>query len=88
MSLIAKKQIPEREPVSYKLDRSTVELVKLYSEFLGSPQEHVVNEALLFLFRKDSEFGEWLKASNKVALLSAKRSKLDSGRGNGDGGAA
>jgi hypothetical protein len=69
MSLITKKLITEREPATYKLDRSTVELVKFYSEFIGSPQEHVVNQALLYVFRKDKEFSAWLKANNKPAIL-------------------
>jgi hypothetical protein len=77
MSLITKKRITEREPATYKLDRSTVELVKFYSEFIGSPQEHVVNQALLYVFRKDKEFNAWLKASNKPAILQkAKMSEL------------
>jgi hypothetical protein len=69
MSLIEKKLVTERETASYKLDRATLELVRFYSEFIGSPQEHVVNEALRFVFRKDKEFSQWLKARNKVDLL-------------------
>ena len=69
MSLIAKKFVAEREAVSFKLDRSTVELVKSYSEFIGSPQEHVVNHALLYVFRKDKEFNAWLTANNKSEIL-------------------
>jgi hypothetical protein len=61
MALIEKKLVTERETASYKLDRATIELIRLYSEFIGSPQEHVVNEALLFIFRKDKEFNDWLK---------------------------
>src|ERR1700722_534752 len=69
MSLITKKPVTEREAASYKLDRSTVELVKFYSEFIGSPQEHVVNQALLYVFRKDREFSAWLKANNNPDIL-------------------
>ena len=65
MPLINKKHVTERETASYKLDRATVELVRLYAEFIGSPQEHVVNESLLYLFRKDKEFADWLKANGK-----------------------
>lgn len=67
MALIHKKLVTDRETASYKLDRVTVELVRAYSEFIGSPQEHVVNEALLYLFRKDKAFSAWLK-SNKADL--------------------
>ena len=80
MSLITKKHVTEREAASYKLDRSTVELVKFYSEFIGSPQEHVVNQALLYVFRKDKEFNAWLKATNKPEVLrKASETKPDSG---------
>jgi hypothetical protein len=80
MSLITKKYVTEREAASYKLDRSTVELVKFYSEFIGSPQEHVVNQALLYVFSKDREFNAWLKANNKPAILpKAKLAKSNDG---------
>jgi hypothetical protein len=71
MALIDKKSVTPRETASYKLDCSTIALVKSYSEFIGSPQEHVVNEALLFVFRKDKDFTEWLKAKDKSELLLA-----------------
>ena len=70
MSLINKKHVTERETASYKLDRATVELVRSYAEFIGSPQEHVVNESLLYTFRKDKDFHEWLKANNRVEVES------------------
>ena len=62
MALINKKLVTERETASYKLDRATVELVRVYSEFIGSPQEHVVNEALVLTFKKDKEFLDWLES--------------------------
>src|SRR6266487_125812 len=71
MALINKKLVTARETASYKLDCSTIELVRLYSEFIGSPQEHVVNESLLYIFRKDKDFNEWLKSHSKVDLLAA-----------------
>src|SRR5712691_539477 len=69
MALINKKHVTERETASYKLDRATVELVRLYSEFIGSPQEHVVNQALLYLFKKDKDFNEWLELRKKPDVL-------------------
>ena len=68
MALIDKKLVVPRETASYKLDCQTVELVRFYSEFIGSPQEHVVNEALLFIFRKDKDFNEWLRNQGKWDL--------------------
>ena len=69
MALINKKHVTPRDTASYKLDCSTIELVRFYSEFIGSPQEHVVNEALLYIFRKDKDFNEWLKAQGSQDLL-------------------
>jgi hypothetical protein len=71
MALIEKKLVTERETASYKLDCSTVALVRLYAEFIGSPQEHVVNEALVYIFGKDKDFNEWLKANGKLDLVAA-----------------
>ena len=71
MALIEKKLVTERETASYKLDKKTIELVRYYSEFIGSPQEHVVNEALLFIFRKDKDIKEWLTANNKTLDLTS-----------------
>ena len=75
MALIEKKLVTERETASYKLDKKTVELVRYYSEFIGSPQEHVVNEALLFIFRKDKDFREWLTTHNKQVDFSKAESE-------------
>ncbi len=83
MALIEKKLVTERETASYKLDRKTIELVRYYSEFIGSPQEHVVNEALLFIFRKDKDFREWLTANNKALDLSAEAGGNGISRQNG-----
>ena|SRR5438067_974031 len=71
MALISKKPVTERETASYKLDRSTIELVRFYSEFIGSPQEHVVNEALRYIFHKDKDFSAWLKANGNPNLFPA-----------------
>jgi len=75
MAIISKKHVTERETASYKLDRLTIELVRFYSEFIGSPQEHVVNEALLYIFRKDRDFNEWLKTNEKLDLALAAQSE-------------
>jgi hypothetical protein len=82
MALIEKKLVTERETASYKLDRKTIELVRYYSEFIGSPHEHVVNEALLFIFRKDKAFRDWLTANNREVDLTKPESdaKTKNGR--------
>ena len=90
MALIEKKLVTERETASYKLDRKTIELLKYYSEFIGSPQEHVVNQALLFIFRKDKDFREWLTTNNKDVNWSKvePEAKAGIGRVHGNGGKA
>ena len=85
MALIEKKFVPDRETVTYKLDRSTIELVRLYAEFIGSPQEHVVNAALAYMFRKDKEFKDWLSANARPEALadtaaSAEKTRKGQGR--------
>jgi hypothetical protein len=77
MAPIDKKLVTERETATYKLDRATVELIRCYAEFIGSPQEHVVNESLLFIFRKDREFNDWLKSNGKLPVVSASESGPD-----------
>jgi hypothetical protein len=60
-------QVPRRkfyvrieEPLAATLDR--------YAEFLGTTGiDHVVNQALEFVFRKDSDFKEWLSQNPQPA---------------------
>jgi hypothetical protein len=60
-------QIPKRkfyvrieEPLAVTLDR--------YTEFLGTTGiDHVVNQALEFVFRKDTDFKEWLSKNPQPA---------------------
>src|SRR6266849_5442831 len=80
MALINKKHLVERETASYKLDRSTLELVKGYAEYIDSPQEYVVNQALLYLFSKDKDFTEWLKAADKHDLAVTATAALAKGK--------
>jgi hypothetical protein len=51
-----------REPLALKLER--------YAEFLGAANtDHVIGEALDFVFRKDTDFNTWL-AENPEGSLS------------------
>jgi hypothetical protein len=83
MALINKKHVVERETASYKLDRSTLELVKGYAEYIDSPQEYVVNQALLYLFSKDKDFTEWLKATDKHDIAATAAAALAKGKRRG-----
>ncbi len=60
MPLIHSQVKKNREAVTVKLDKTVIEQLKLYAEFIDSTQEHVVNEALLLTFRKDKDFQEWV----------------------------
>lgn len=60
MPLIQTQLKRNRETVTVKLDKSVIDQLKLYAEFIDSTQEHVVNEALALTFRKDKEFLEWV----------------------------
>ena len=61
MPLIPSQLKKSREAVTVKLDKTVIEQLKLYSEFIDSTQEHVVNEALALTFKKDREFQEWIE---------------------------
>ncbi len=62
MPLIASQPKRVREAVTVKLDKVTIDQLKLYAEFIDSTQEHVVNEALMLTFRKDKDFQDWLES--------------------------
>lgn len=66
MPLIQTQEKKVREAVTVKLDKVTVEQLRLYSEFIDSTQEYVVNEALVLTFRRDKEFQEWLEARERA----------------------
>ena len=59
MPLIPSQLKKNREAVTVKLDKTVIDQLKLYAEFIDSTQEHVVNEALGLTFKKDREFQEW-----------------------------
>lgn len=62
MPLIQAQEKKVREAVTVKLEKTTIEQLRLYAEFIDSTQEHVVNEALSLTFRKDKEFQDWLES--------------------------
>ena len=56
MPLIQSQLKRSREAVTVKLDKTIIDELKLYAEFIDSTQEHVVNEALVLTFKKDKDF--------------------------------
>ena len=68
MALIPAQIKKVREAVTVKLEKSIVEQLKLYANFIDSTQEHVVNEALALTFRKDKDFQDWLETHGQGAV--------------------
>jgi predicted transcriptional regulator len=66
MPLIPSQPKRIREAVTVKLDKTTIDQLKLYAEFIDSTQEHVVNEALALTFKKDKDFQDWLENQKGV----------------------
>jgi len=66
MPLIPSQPKRIREAVTVKLDKTTIDQLKQYAEFIDSTQEHVVNEALVLTFKKDKEFQDWLETHKGV----------------------
>lgn len=65
MPLIQTQLKKNREAVTVKLDRTIIDQLKLYAEFIDSTQEYVVNEALALTFKRDKEFQKWLEKDTK-----------------------
>jgi len=62
MALLKPVVKPETQLCQFKLKSETRELLDLYSEFLnGTPKNEIVEQALSRIFKKDEEFGEFLK---------------------------
>ena len=60
------------ETITVELDKRVVEQLKLYASFIDSTQEHVVNEALAFTFRKDRAFQGWLDKPKPAGVSNGK----------------
>jgi hypothetical protein len=65
----------ERQPLGCKLERPIFDLLKAYCRYLASTQEYVLRESLLFTFRKDVEFRQWL-VENEPEHADTLRSRL------------
>jgi len=73
MSILKPQAKPlERQALTCKLERPVFDLLRAYCRYLASTQEYVLRESLLFTFRKDHDFRQWL-AQNEPAQLDALR---------------
>jgi hypothetical protein len=60
MPLIPTRHVEPRETVALRFDRGVHERLQQYADFIQSPKEYVVAQALQRLFRSDKEFTTWL----------------------------
>ena len=58
-----------------KLEESTVRQVDEYAAFIHAPADDVVNEALKYLFRKDSEFQKYRSEISDTSVPASLRLK-------------
>ena len=54
------------DEIKVRLDHEVAQGLKDYCEFLQSPQDYVITQALQMIFRKDKDFAEWLRARSEV----------------------
>ena len=59
-TVIPKQPKKEREQITIKLDRDVLETLEQYCRYLESSRDYVINQCLVFIFRKDRPFKEWL----------------------------
>ena len=72
MSLIAKPKNNTQKPVRAKLDEEVFQELQNYQRFLEADQNHVINEALAFVFKRDKDFQTWKKKNaEQLANLDA-----------------
>lgn len=58
-----------------RIDESLAQAAERYAEFLGTDKlDHVVSQALEFIFKRDSQFKQWL-AEHPVAATRAQEAQ-------------
>jgi predicted transcriptional regulator len=69
-AVIPKQPKKERDQITIKLDRDVLENLEHYCRYLESSRDYVINQCLVFIFRKDRAFSEWL-ANHGLAVCAA-----------------
>jgi hypothetical protein len=70
-----------------RIEESLAQTMERYAEFLGTDNlDHVVSQALQFIFKRDSQFRSWLEQHPETTLKPA-RSNATSKSTAPDGGA-
>ena len=60
MSTVIPKQLKkDRDQITIRLDRDVLEMLEDYCRYLDSSRDYVINQCLVFIFRKDRPFAQW-----------------------------
>ena len=60
MATVIPKQLKkDRDQITIKLDRDVLEMLEDYCRYLDSSRDYVINQCLVFIFRKDRPFAQW-----------------------------
>lgn len=68
MPLIPKEPKKLRSHFHLRLDASVLAELELYSRFIDSPKDYVIENLLAFAFKKDHDFQEWLAANQQAPV--------------------
>ena len=58
----AQPHVEQKDTLSLRLDHEVHERLKQYAEFIQSPKDYVIGQALRRLFRKDKDFATWVES--------------------------
>jgi hypothetical protein len=64
MPLIPREPKKERTHLHLRVDAGVIAELDLYSRFIDSPKDYVIENMLAFVLRKDRDFQDWL-ATNR-----------------------
>ena len=79
MSTVIPKQLKkDRDQITIKLDRDVLEILEDYCRYLDSSRDYVINQCLVFIFRKDRPFAQW-RANQGLAYEPASNSNRAEG---------
>jgi len=65
MPLIPPKHDEPQQTLAVRVDQAVCERLEQYAEFVHSPKNYVVTQALERVFRGDREFVQWLAARSQ-----------------------
>ena len=63
MALISKPKKTTPKNIRVTLNNDTFTELQNYRHFLEADQNHVINEALSFVFQRDKDYKEWKKGN-------------------------